>query len=108
MKNEPTTQKEKAQTTISGLIEKLQTLKRKLNENYCEQDGIYESCKKRIIHLNSLVKPSKEQQNCYNKTRLNRLIVDYLLREGHLKTAMKIISEYRIEVKIRTHIKNNL
>ena len=97
LKNEETLNKSQAQATINNLIGRLQTLKRKMNENYTEQDYLYESCRKRISHLNSISK-SKEDQTCYHRTRLNRLLIDYLMREGHVKTAKKLMQEYNIEV----------
>ena len=97
LKNEDSLSKSQAQDTINSLIGRLQNLKRKMNENYTEQDYLYESCRKRIAHLNSISK-SKEDQICYHKTRLNRLMIDYLVREGHLKTAKKLMQEYKIEV----------
>ena len=97
LKNEENLNKSQAQDTITSLIGRLQSLKRKMNENYTEQDYLYESCRKRIAHLNSITK-TKEDQTCYHKTRLNRLMIDYLMREGHVKTAKKLMQEYKIEV----------
>lgn len=99
LKNDETLNKTQAQDTINSLISRLNNLKTKINENYTDQDNLYESCRKRIAHLNSISK-TKEDQICYHKNRLNRLMIDYLVREGHYKTAKKLMQEYKIEVLI--------
>ena len=98
LKNSNDLSKENAKEKITTLVDRLKNLKRKLNDNYSEQDKVYETCKKRLVHLNSLVKNTRENQLCYHKTRLNRLIIDFLVREGHIKTAKKMIEQYKIEV----------
>lgn len=97
LKNEENINKTHAQETINSLIERLQNLKKRMNSSYSEQDHLYEACRKRVDHLNGISK-AKEDQLCYHQTRLNRLLIDYLVREGHLKTAKKLMQEYKIEV----------
>lgn len=97
LKNEDSNNKSQAQDTINNLIGRLTNLKRKINDSYTDQDHLYENCRKRVVHLNNITK-SKEDQTCYHKTRLNRLLIDYLVREGHVKTAKKLMQEYKIEV----------
>ena len=88
----------KANDTINELITRLKTLKKKLGENYNEQDRLYENCKNRIIHLNETMKGETDVINCYHKIRLNRIVIDYLVRQGNLKTARAMMQEYKIEV----------
>lgn len=58
--------------------------------------------KNRVVHLNTIsgvtsVKAPEFQQ--WSKTRLNRLVVDYLLREGLTETAKLVATENDVEVK---------
>lgn len=59
---------------------------------------MYENCKKRILHLNETMKGERDSIDCYHKIRLNRIVIDYLVRQGDLKTARAMMKEYKIEV----------
>lgn len=98
LKNDDTLNKIKANETINELITRLKTLKKKLGENYNEQDRLYENCKKRIIHLNQTMKGDRDFIECYHKIRLNRIVIDFLVRQGNIKTARAMMQEYKIEV----------
>lgn len=57
--------------------------------------------KNRVVHLNTIsgvtsVKAPEFQE--WSKTRLNRLVVDYLLREGLTETAKLVATENDVEV----------
>ena len=54
LKKEANLTKSKTTNSLSNLINRLQSLKRKLDDDYREEDMIYDSCKKRLLHLNSI------------------------------------------------------
>lgn len=57
---------------------------------------------KRVMNLNEIDKvtsPKSPEFMSWSKTRLNRLIVDYLLRQGLAETAKSAAAEGKIEVR---------
>lgn len=44
------------------------------------------------------MKGERDSIDCYHKIRLNRIVIDYLVRQGDLKTARAMMKEYKIEV----------
>jgi macrophage erythroblast attacher len=59
--------------------------------------------KSRLDYLNQIADVQTvdaEQYDRWSKTRLNHLLVDYLSRQGHSKTAKKLASDAVIEVCI--------
>lgn len=76
--------------SLDSVIHKMQTLKRKLQGLHEEELRIHKSAKARLRHLqdlyevNSLVDVKYDE---WSRTRLSRLLVDYLLREGYSESA---------------------
>lgn len=76
--------------SLDSVINKMQTLKRKLEGLHEEEMRIHKSAKARLRHLqdlydvNSLVDVKYDE---WSRTRLSRLLVDYLLREGYSESA---------------------
>lgn len=76
--------------SLDSLISKMQGLKRKLEGLHEEEMRIHKSAKARLEHLqnlydvNSLVDVKYDE---WSRTRLSRLLVDYLLREGYSESA---------------------
>lgn len=76
--------------SLDTVINKMQTLKRKLEGLHEEEMRIHKSAKARLRHLqdlydvNSLVDVKYDE---WSRTRLSRLLVDYLLREGYSESA---------------------
>jgi len=97
LKKDPHTPKETAITSIKNLMSRIQCLKRKMDENYSEEEQIYECCKKRLIQLNSLNTWDKPSYVAYYRARTNRLVVDHLLRANCVNTAQKIAEEYKLQ-----------
>jgi macrophage erythroblast attacher len=77
-------------TNLDNMISKMQGLKRKLEVLHEEETRIHRSAKARLRHLqdlydvHSLVDVKYEE---WSRTRLSRLLVDYLLREGYSESA---------------------
>lgn len=90
----------KTQTTssLSSLITRLKSLKRKLDENYHEEDEIYECCKKRLLQLNSLDPQKKESIAEFQNSRVHYLVIEYLVRNNYNDTAKAISDEYGMKV----------
>lgn len=118
---------EKATETLVELTEQLENMKRKvcyrvdmglhghsasfLNtsilyqlKKYWQEESVHaRRLKNRVVHLNTIsgitsVKAPEFQQ--WSKTRLNRLVVDYLLREGLTETAKLVATENDVEVNV--------
>lgn len=53
----------------------------------------------RLEHLASLGAPSRGQYVEWNRRRLDRLLVDHLLRCGYHSTAIKLIEAARVQVR---------
>lgn len=52
----------------------------------------------RLEHLRALGNPSREQYIEWNRRRVDRLLVDHLLRCGYHVTALKLIESAQIKV----------
>lgn len=85
---------------LGGVVDKLQVLKRKAEENISEEISAGFVCKRRLEHLKQNcstnshdedMSPSTELQlaasNQWKKIRLNRMIVEHFLRLGYYETA---------------------
>ena len=76
--------------SLDAMIARMQTLKRKLQALHEEEENIQAHASKRIRHLQdlydipSLVDVKYEE---WSRTRLDRLVVDFLLRNGYSDTA---------------------
>ena len=82
------------------MINRLNNLKRKLLQAQEEQDKLFKESKARLEHLNDLFSiPSLADVKYeeWSKVRLNRLLVDYLLRKGYMQTAQLLAKEKGIE-----------
>jgi len=97
LKKEPHLTKTQTTTSINGLITRLKTLKRKLDDNYHEEDEIYECCKKRLLRLGSVDIHNKENVTEYQASRVNQLILEQLVRNDYMDTAKVLSKEYGME-----------
>ena len=78
----------------------MQTFKRKLQTLHDEEHSIQNQSKKRIEHLQDLYDiPSLAdvKYDDWSRIRLDRLLVDYLLRAGYSKSGEKLAKEKGIE-----------
>ena len=81
------------------MIDRMQTLKRKLEALHHEEHEIQSHSAKRINHLQDLYAISSLADVKYDewsRTRLDRLMVDYLLRAGYADTAAKLAKQKQI------------
>lgn len=82
------------------MISRMQNFKRKLQTLHDEEQIIHTQSKKRIEHLQDLYEiPSLAdvKYEDWSKIRLDRLLVDYLLRAGYSKSGEKLAREKGIE-----------
>lgn len=76
--------------SIDTMIARMEKLKRNLENLHTEEESLHDQSSKRICHLQELYAiPSladvKYEQ--WSRTRLDRLVVDYLLRAGYAESA---------------------
>lgn len=86
---------------IDGIIARLHKLKRKLAEDLlAQEEQCIQRTKARLDHLqqyqNAKLYGAPETLLIWNKTRLDRVIIDHLLREGHFETANKFAADSNI------------
>ncbi|XP_053619726.1 E3 ubiquitin-protein transferase MAEA [Plodia interpunctella] len=85
-------------TLLGGMVERLTTMKRKASEAINEEVQAAMVCKKRLEHLKeqavALSEPSTPQSRTalsqWRKVRLDRMLVDYFLRNGYYDSANKL------------------
>ncbi|CAG9569513.1 unnamed protein product [Danaus chrysippus] len=83
---------------LGGMVEKLTTMKRKASEAITEEVQAAFVCKKRLEHLkeqadalsDTSAPQAKTQINQWRKVRLDRMLVDYFLRNGYYESANKL------------------
>ncbi|KAI9786866.1 MAG: GID complex subunit containing RING finger motif [Geoglossum umbratile] len=86
--------------SIDTMITRMQGLKRKLESLHEEEKSIHEQSRKRIQHLQDLYEiPSlvDVKYDEWSRIRLNRLLVDYLLRNGYSASAKELARDRGIE-----------
>ncbi|CAJ0760398.1 10775_t:CDS:10 [Entrophospora sp. SA101] len=86
--------------TIENMVGRLNTLKRKLNDSKAEGAIYLSRSKQRLAHLNELTRitnPGSEDYTRWSRVRLDRILVDYMLREGFSKTAGQLAKDESIE-----------
>lgn len=86
--------------SLDGMISRMQGLKRKLEGLDEESETIFEHSARRIDHLGDLYAiPSlgDVKYDEWSRIRLDRLLVDYLLRNGFVKSARALAKEKDIE-----------
>lgn len=93
----------KAADTLASLdatLAKAHTLKRKLEALHAEEQSLHRQQRARIQHLQTLHEiPSLAdvKYDSWAHTRLDRLLVDYLLRQGYAESARGLAREKGIE-----------
>ncbi|OCL05024.1 protein fyv10 [Glonium stellatum] len=86
--------------SLDSMISRMQGLKRKLEGLHEEEKAIHKHSRTRIQHLQDLYDiPSLAdvKYDEWSRIRLNRLLVDYLLRSGYGDSAMALAKEKGIE-----------
>ncbi|KAK4936315.1 GID complex subunit containing RING finger motif [Elasticomyces elasticus] len=85
--------------SLDAMIQRMQNFKRKLEKLHTEEETLHEDSAKRIKHLQDLYEiPSlvDVKYDQWSRTRLDRLMVDYLLRSGYSKTASTLAESKQI------------
>ena len=91
--------------TLDSMVARMQGLKRKLEACAEEDEKLRQHSLARIDHLSELYTiPSLEdvKYEKWSRVRLNRLLADYLLRNGHCKTAEALAKAKGIEKLVDT------
>ncbi|PYI22138.1 protein fyv10 [Aspergillus japonicus CBS 114.51] len=91
---------DQAIAALDAMISRMQGMKRKMENLHQEEKSIHEQSRKRIQHLESLQQiPSLAdvKYDQWSRVRLNRLIVDHMLRSGYLESARQLAHEKGIE-----------
>ncbi|KAI9031757.1 CTLH/CRA C-terminal to lish motif domain-containing protein [Phycomyces nitens] len=94
---------EKAQLTLDELISQVDAMTRKLEKVKENESEHTRRIKARLDDLNQVsgaVSAKTPEFQRWTKTRLNRVIVDYLLREGLTETAQRMAVENGIEFMV--------
>lgn len=87
---------------LGGMVEKLQVLKRKAEESIAEELQATNVVKKRIEHLKghatvtSSGTVSQGALNQWRRQRLDRMIIEYFLRNGYYNAALKLADKSNI------------
>ncbi|XP_058795938.1 E3 ubiquitin-protein transferase MAEA [Phymastichus coffea] len=75
---------------LGGVVAKLQVLKRKAEESINEEMQAGMVCKRRLDHLKEHASTTPGAILQWRRQRLDRMLVEYFLRKGYYKTAMKL------------------
>ncbi|XP_063046404.1 E3 ubiquitin-protein transferase MAEA isoform X1 [Engraulis encrasicolus] len=82
---------------LDGVVEKLSALKRKAAESIQAEDESAKLCKRRIEHLKEHSSDQSAGVNVWKKKRMDRMMVEHLLRCGYYNTAVKLARQSGIE-----------
>ncbi|XP_077466291.1 E3 ubiquitin-protein transferase MAEA isoform X1 [Stigmatopora argus] len=82
---------------LDGVVEKLNALKRKAAESIQAEDESAKLCKRRIEHLKEHSSDQPASVNLWKKKRMDRMMVEHLLRCGYYNTAVKLARQSGIE-----------
>ncbi|XP_016131886.1 macrophage erythroblast attacher isoform X3 [Sinocyclocheilus anshuiensis] len=82
---------------LDGVVEKLSALKRKAAESIQAEDESAKLCKRRIEHLKEHSSDQPASVNVWKKKRMDRMMVEHLLRCGYYNTAVKLARQSGIE-----------
>lgn len=86
--------------SLDGMINRMQGLKRKLATLHAEERSLHQASKARLHHLDDLYRCQSLADVKYDewsKVRLNRLLVEYLVRQGFHQSAAALAREEGIE-----------
>lgn len=90
--------------SLEAVIQRMQGYKRKVEALHEEEKILHGHERKRIAHLQDLyVVPSLvgPEYDRWSRIRLDRLLVDFLLRSGYGETAKKLAEEKGITVSLK-------
>lgn len=87
-------------STLDATLAKAQNLKRKLEALHAEEQALHRQQKARLDHLevlHDIPSLADVKYDEWSKVRLDRLLVDYLLRQGYTDSARGLAREKGIE-----------
>ncbi|XP_047305449.1 E3 ubiquitin-protein transferase MAEA isoform X3 [Homo sapiens] len=82
---------------LDGVVEKLSVLKRKAVESIQAEDESAKLCKRRIEHLKEHSSDQPAAASVWKRKRMDRMMVEHLLRCGYYNTAVKLARQSGIE-----------
>jgi macrophage erythroblast attacher len=85
--------------SLDATLQKAQNLKRKLEALHAEEQVLHSQQKARITHLQTLHEIPSLADVAYDRwshVRLDRLLVDYLLRQGFTQSAKELAEENKL------------
>jgi macrophage erythroblast attacher len=86
-----------AYTSLDKLVGKMQGLKRKMEESKKEEEGHIQRFRSRLEHIKTFYKnEDKDSLSRWNNIRVDRIMVDYMLREGLYDSAIRLAQEANI------------
>lgn len=88
---------------LGVLVERLTSLKRKAGESIAEEMECAGIVRKRVQHLKSYRSPTTDATE-WKRTRLNRMLVDHLLREGLYDSAKMLADQLDIKDLTNTDV----
>ena len=86
--------------SLDGMITRMKNLKRKMERFHEEEKTIHRQTGKRLQHLHDLYQIpglADVKYDDWSRIRLDRLLVDYLLRNGYVDSARALAKEKAIE-----------
>ncbi|KAL8570233.1 hypothetical protein ACOMHN_029933 [Nucella lapillus] len=84
-------------SALGNMVENLSLLKRKADEAINSEIEATRSIKRRVEHLKQVESYSTDQLPLWQKTRLDRMLVEYFLRAGYYKTAIGLAEHSKIQ-----------
>ncbi|XP_073895302.1 E3 ubiquitin-protein transferase MAEA isoform X6 [Macaca fascicularis] len=84
---------------LDGVVEKLSVLKRKAVESIQAEDESAKLCKRRIEHLKEHSSDQPAAASVWKRKRMDRMMVEHLLRCGYYNTAVKLARQSGIETR---------
>ncbi|XP_078488168.1 E3 ubiquitin-protein transferase MAEA [Ciona intestinalis] len=98
------TSNENVMKMLDGVIEKLQSMKRKAVDAIELEEASAKLCKRRVEHLKEHASPIPSVVAQWKKTRFDRMVVDHLLRCGFYDSALKLAEESNIKDLVNTDV----
>ncbi|KAL4868492.1 hypothetical protein BDV12DRAFT_101602 [Aspergillus spectabilis] len=86
--------------TLDAMISRMQGLKRKMEKIHQEEKKIHSQSRKRIQHLDQLYhipNLTDVKYDQWSRVRLDRLVVDHMLRSGYTESAQQLARDKNIE-----------
>lgn len=87
----PTASATSAVSELEGKVRQVQRLKRKLDAVSNEEREEVHRCCLRFEHLKELGRPERLGHLKWNEKRINRILVDYMLRRGYMEAAHLLV-----------------